>query len=192
MYSEDGRRLHPVEVIKDYDNVIIEELNLQSEGANTSLLRNNFENSKLLYVPKIFWSHSNQDVLVMERIYGIPVSSVVQDQITALQSRIDRVEANDETKTDARSAALRAELSKIEARETAAEDKLALLQVKLGEAHTQEVNAKEKIISLQNELANTRRSHQDGAVALERELARVRADEKATHEQGGSTWMCMR
>ncbi|MGY8850721.1 MAG: AarF/UbiB family protein, partial [Pseudomonadales bacterium] len=77
-YSEDGRRLHPVEVIKDYDNVIIEELNLQSEGANTSLLRNNFENSKLLYVPKIFWSHSNQDVLVMERIYGIPVSSIAE------------------------------------------------------------------------------------------------------------------
>ena len=65
-------------MIKDYDNVIIEELNLQSEGANTSLLRNNFENSKLLYVPKIFWSHSNQDVLVMERIYGIPVSSIAE------------------------------------------------------------------------------------------------------------------
>ena len=87
-YSEDGRRLHPVEVIKDYDHVIIEELNLQSEGANASLLRNNFENSPLLYVPKIFWSHSNQDVLVMERIYGIPVSSVSEMKAAGVDMQV--------------------------------------------------------------------------------------------------------
>ena len=80
-YSEDGQRLHPVEVVKDYESVIIDELNLQSEGANASLLRHNFSNSELLHVPEIHWSYSNRDVLVMERIYGIPVTNV--DQLKA-------------------------------------------------------------------------------------------------------------
>ena len=47
-YSQDGRRLRPVEVIADYEQVIYDELNLQSEGANASLLRHNFEGSPLL------------------------------------------------------------------------------------------------------------------------------------------------
>ena len=56
--------------------MIYDELNLQTEGANASLLRHNFEGSPLLYVPKINWDYSNQQVLVMERIYGIPVTNV--------------------------------------------------------------------------------------------------------------------
>jgi ubiquinone biosynthesis protein len=75
-YSEDGERLHPLEVVKDYESVIIEELNLQSEGANASLLRHNFADSAMLHVPEIYWPYSNKDVLVMERIYGIPVTDI--------------------------------------------------------------------------------------------------------------------
>jgi len=75
-YSRDGRRLRPLEVVADYETVIYDELNLQTEGANASLLRHNFEGSPLLYIPKINWDYSNQQVLVMERIYGIPVTNV--------------------------------------------------------------------------------------------------------------------
>jgi ubiquinone biosynthesis protein len=75
-YSQDGRRLRPVEVIADYEQVIYDELNLQAEGANASLLRHNFEGSPLLYVPKIDWDYSNEKVLVMERIYGTPVTNL--------------------------------------------------------------------------------------------------------------------
>jgi ubiquinone biosynthesis protein len=71
-----GKRLHPVEVVNDYEKVIIDELNLQSEGANASQLRRNFENSAELYVPKIYWDYTRRDVLVMERIHGIPVTDV--------------------------------------------------------------------------------------------------------------------
>ncbi|MCI5107689.1 MAG: ubiquinone biosynthesis regulatory protein kinase UbiB [Pseudomonadales bacterium] len=71
-----GKRLHPVEVVNDYEKVIIDELNLQSEGANASQLRRNFENSPELYVPKIYWDYTRRDVLVMERIHGIPVTDV--------------------------------------------------------------------------------------------------------------------
>jgi len=80
-YSQDGERLHPVEVVQDYESVILGELNLQSEGANASLLRHNFSDSPLLHVPEIHWPYSNKDVLVMERIYGVPVTDM--DQLNA-------------------------------------------------------------------------------------------------------------
>ena len=75
-YSPDGERLHPVEVVSDYQNVILTELNLQSEGANASLLRHNFEDSPLLFVPEILWDYSNENVLVMDRIYATPVTDM--------------------------------------------------------------------------------------------------------------------
>lgn len=75
-YSVDGKRLRPVEVVEDYENVIWGELNLQSEGANTTLLRHNFENSPLLYVPEVHWPFSNENVLVIERINGLAVNDV--------------------------------------------------------------------------------------------------------------------
>ncbi len=75
-YFPAGKRLRPVEVIRDYEKIIFDELNLLSEGANTTQLRRNFENSDLLYVPKVYWQYSRSNLLVMERIYGIPVSDI--------------------------------------------------------------------------------------------------------------------
>ena len=75
-YLPDGRRLRPVEVVEDYQHTILNELDLQHEGANTAQLRRNFENSDKLYVPEIYWDYSNHKVLTMERIDGIPVTDV--------------------------------------------------------------------------------------------------------------------
>ncbi|ODS23986.1 ubiquinone biosynthesis regulatory protein kinase UbiB [Candidatus Endobugula sertula] len=72
----DGKRLRSVDIVEDYRNTIFDELNLQREAANASQLRRNFNHSALLYVPEIIWEHSNKTILVMERIYGIPVASV--------------------------------------------------------------------------------------------------------------------
>jgi len=41
------------------------------EAANASRLRANFENSALLYVPKIYWDFTRANVMVMERVAGI-------------------------------------------------------------------------------------------------------------------------
>ncbi len=76
----DGRRLRPREVIADYEHVILGELNLMAEGANTTLLRRNFEHSPLLYVPQVYWDVSRDGMLVTERINGIPVSDITQLQ----------------------------------------------------------------------------------------------------------------
>lgn len=72
----DGRRLHPVEIVQDYRTTIFDELDLQREAANGSQLRRNFLNSPLLYVPEVYWDYTRSNVLVMERIYGIPVTDV--------------------------------------------------------------------------------------------------------------------
>lgn len=71
-----GKRLRPVEVIDDYEKTILDELNLLAEGANTTQLRRNFEGSDVLYVPRIYWDYTRSNLLVMERIYGIPVADV--------------------------------------------------------------------------------------------------------------------
>ncbi len=75
-FWEDGARLRPVEVVQDYQSTILDELDLQREAANASQLRRNFENSPLIYIPKIYWDYTHPSVLVMERIYGIPVADV--------------------------------------------------------------------------------------------------------------------
>jgi ubiquinone biosynthesis protein len=69
-----NNRLRPVEVVEEYRRTLLDELNLMSEAANTIQLRRNFEDSPLLYVPYVYSNHCRENVLVMERIYGIPVS----------------------------------------------------------------------------------------------------------------------
>ena len=46
------------------------------EAANASLLRKNFTDSDLLYVPKVHWDFCRSNILVTERIYGTPVSNI--------------------------------------------------------------------------------------------------------------------
>ncbi|KAI3490552.1 hypothetical protein L1887_45387 [Cichorium endivia] len=73
----DGRRLRPLEVVREYEKTLIDELNLLRESANAIQLRRNFENSPMLYVPEVYSDYCSQNMMVMERIYGIPVSDVV-------------------------------------------------------------------------------------------------------------------
>ncbi|WP_105189478.1 ubiquinone biosynthesis regulatory protein kinase UbiB [Pseudoalteromonas sp. T1lg48] len=70
----EGRRLRPVEVVKEYKKTLLDELDLMREGANAIVLRRNFEGSESLYIPYVYSDYSRSNVLVMERIYGIPVS----------------------------------------------------------------------------------------------------------------------
>ena len=68
-----SKNLKPLEIITEYEKTVMNELNLMREGANTAQLKRNFEGSNLLYVPNIFWDYCRKEVLVQERIYGIPI-----------------------------------------------------------------------------------------------------------------------
>lgn len=74
--SADAKRLHLVQVVKDYEITISSELNLQLEAANTSKLRKHWHSSGKLYVPEIHWEFTRPNIMVLERIYGLSVSEI--------------------------------------------------------------------------------------------------------------------
>jgi ubiquinone biosynthesis protein len=75
-YWEHGKRLRPLEVVSEYEQTIIDELDLMREAANCAQLKRNFSGSDMLYVPDIYWDFCRPEVLVQERIYGIPISDM--------------------------------------------------------------------------------------------------------------------
>ena len=75
-YWSAGKQLRPREVVAEFEKTLIDELDLMREAANASQLRRNFENSPLLYIPEVFWDYSRSNVLVTERIHGIPIGNI--------------------------------------------------------------------------------------------------------------------
>ena len=75
-FAPQSARLRPIEVVEEYRKTILDELNLMREAANAIQLRRNFTGSEALYVPEIITDLCREQVLVMERIYGIPVSDI--------------------------------------------------------------------------------------------------------------------
>jgi len=90
-YSSQLRRLRPVEVVAEYEKTILDELDLMREAANASQLRRNFEGSSDLYVPEIHWDFVRKNVLVMERIYGVPIRDI--DSLKAHGTDMERLAA---------------------------------------------------------------------------------------------------
>ena len=74
----DGERLRPREVVANFAEHLNNELDLLLEAANCSLLGRNFPNSPLLQVPEVYWDWCREQVMVMERMNGIPVSQIEQ------------------------------------------------------------------------------------------------------------------
>ena len=70
----DGKRLKAKEVVGEFDKYLHDELDLMREAANASQLRRNFADSDLLIVPEMYWDYCSPSVIVMERMYGIPIS----------------------------------------------------------------------------------------------------------------------
>lgn len=75
-YWREGPRLRPLEVVREYEKTILDELDLMREAANAAQLKRNFATSNLLYVPQVHWDLCRKNVMVMERIHGILISDV--------------------------------------------------------------------------------------------------------------------
>lgn len=71
-----GKRLRPVELVAEFEETLLGELDLMREAANASQLRRNFSDSRIMYVPKIYWPYTRNDIMVMERIHGVPIANV--------------------------------------------------------------------------------------------------------------------
>ena len=74
--SKRARRLRISELVAEFEQTIIDELDLMREAGNASQLRRNFENSPMMYVPKIYWPYARNTIMVMERIHGIRISDI--------------------------------------------------------------------------------------------------------------------
>jgi ubiquinone biosynthesis protein len=85
----DGKRLRARAVVAEFDHVLHDELDLMREAANASQLRRNFARSRMLRIPEMAWDFCSETVLVMERVYGVPVSQL--DAIRAAGVDIKRL-----------------------------------------------------------------------------------------------------
>ncbi|MEN9886958.1 MAG: ubiquinone biosynthesis regulatory protein kinase UbiB [Pseudomonadota bacterium] len=90
--SADGRRLKPREVVAEFDNYLHDELDLVREAANAAQLRRNMEGLHLVMIPEMIWDHCATDVIVMERMRGLPISQV--DALRAAGVNIPKLAAD--------------------------------------------------------------------------------------------------
>ena len=72
--SEDGRRLKPREVVAEFDKYLHDELDLVREAANAAQLRRNMAGLNLVLIPEMYWDFCHPEVMVMERMHGVPIS----------------------------------------------------------------------------------------------------------------------
>jgi ubiquinone biosynthesis protein len=72
--SADGRRLKPREVVAEFDKYLHDELDLVREASSAAQLRRNMAGLNLVLIPEMHWDYCHPDVIVMERMDGIPIS----------------------------------------------------------------------------------------------------------------------
>ena len=71
---EAARAVHISEIIENYRQVILNELDLTLEAENTRRMRHYFTGSSMMYVPEVYMD--SKDVMVAERITGVPISDI--------------------------------------------------------------------------------------------------------------------
>ena len=74
--SADGKRLKPREVVAEFDTYLHDELDLLREASNAAQLRRNMQGMNLVLIPEMVWDYCTPDVLVMERMKGVPINQV--------------------------------------------------------------------------------------------------------------------
>ncbi|WP_342132117.1 ubiquinone biosynthesis regulatory protein kinase UbiB [Hydrogenophaga sp. OTU3427] len=87
--SADGKRLKPREVVAEFDKYLHDELDLVREAANAAQLRRNMSELGLVLIPEMFWDYCHPEVMVMERMKGVPISRV--DELRARGVDIPRL-----------------------------------------------------------------------------------------------------
>lgn len=71
-----AKRLRLPDLVAEFEHTITCELDLRNEASNASLLKRNFKDSKIMYVPTMYWDYCHRDMLVSERIYGVPIDDL--------------------------------------------------------------------------------------------------------------------
>jgi len=88
----ESRRLKPVAVVAEYEKTITDELDLLREAGNAAQLRRNWEGSPIIHVPRVYFDYCRTDVMVQERIYGLPIDDL--PALRAARVNIPKLAAN--------------------------------------------------------------------------------------------------
>jgi ubiquinone biosynthesis protein len=75
-FLQNGANVQPVKVVREFETFVFDELDMQREAANASILRRNFKGSHDLYIPEVYWQWCTRRVMVMERVSGLPVGDI--------------------------------------------------------------------------------------------------------------------
>ena len=61
---------------EEFDKYLHDELDLTRKTTSAAQLRRNMAGLDLVLVPEMFWDHIRDNVLVMERMSGIPINQI--------------------------------------------------------------------------------------------------------------------
>lgn len=75
-WIKNGEYLRAQDIVRDYERTILNELDLLQEAENTQRLRENFLDSDVLYIPYVYFPLCRKNILVEERIFGVPISDI--------------------------------------------------------------------------------------------------------------------
>ncbi len=71
-----SKKIRPIEVVETFETIILSELDMRIEAKHCTKLRDNFKDSGLLYVPKVYADLSGKNILTTERIVGTPIGDI--------------------------------------------------------------------------------------------------------------------
>lgn len=77
-YIKEIRYIQPIQLVKEFSEWTMRELDFSIEAANAEHFRQNFADDQRFYFPRIYWDYSTKRVLTMELIKGIKLSEVEQ------------------------------------------------------------------------------------------------------------------
>ncbi|OQM34084.1 AarF/UbiB family protein [bacterium endosymbiont of Pedicinus badii] len=76
IFSKKLKKMKILDFFLEYKKILFDELDLIKEKKNIAIFRKQFKNSKLLYIPKVYDQYCTKEILVMERIFGIPIDNL--------------------------------------------------------------------------------------------------------------------
>lgn len=87
-----AKRLHLIDVVAELERSLLGELDLMREAANASQLKRNNRHRPGVYIPEVMWDYCSHRILVMERLYGTPISDInaLHDQGINLKQLAER------------------------------------------------------------------------------------------------------
>jgi len=84
----ESRRFQPGKIVAQFAKSLRRELDLAMEGRNTDRFAQNFAGDKNIVFAKVYWEETSEDLLVMERIDGIPGNDLDSAKLSGLDLKV--------------------------------------------------------------------------------------------------------